>query len=112
MEIKNPNLTINLRSIVYIHNQLVRYGDLIFCKGFSASANILGKDNGLEPNDSAVNETVDGSMNMKGGDVPSDSDGDNSDEGDDAEMDPIKTIMTALGMQFIILRVYHAEFIT
>jgi hypothetical protein len=62
LEIKNPNLTINLRSIVYIHNQLVRYGEHIFCNGFQASPNLLGKNNDLEPNDSAMNETVDGSM--------------------------------------------------
>ena len=48
---------------------------------------------------------------MKQGDMPSDGSGSDSDD-DGIEMDPIKTIMTALGMQFIILRVYHAEFIT
>jgi hypothetical protein len=48
---------------------------------------------------------------MKQGDMPSDGSGSDSDD-DGTEMDPIKTIMTALGMQFIILRVYHAEFIT
>ena len=67
----------------------------------------------MEPGGNSGDETVDGSMNMKGGDVPSgsDDDGDDDDDGN-VEMDPIKTIMTALGMQFIILKVYRSEFIT
>jgi len=55
---------------------------------------------------------VDGSMNMKGGDINSDSDGDGDDEDDNTETDPIKLVMTALGFQFIILKVYRQEFIS
>lgn len=95
-----------------MHNQLVKYGDIIFCKGFQSVANILGKgaDSEIEPEDGG-GETADGSMNMKGGDMPSDSEQEQDDD-EDAEMDPVKMIMTALGMQFIILKVYRQEFIS
>jgi hypothetical protein len=50
-------------------------------------------------------------MNMKDGDMPSDSEAEFDDD-DNKEMDPVKMVMTALGMQFIILKVYRATFIS
>ena len=46
-------------------------------------------------------------MNMKEGDMPSDSEADEFDDEDAVEMDPVKQVMTALGNQFIILKVYR-----
>jgi len=36
MELSNPICTVQLRNIVYVHNQLVKYGDKIFIKGFQS----------------------------------------------------------------------------
>ena len=36
MELSNPICTVQLRNIVYVHNQLVNYGDKIYIKGFQS----------------------------------------------------------------------------
>ena len=76
---------------------MVRYGESIYLKGFSAAPNILEKK-GSEINISGdENESDgDGEAKMPGGDAfgSSEEEGNSDDEG---EMDPIKSIMTALG---------------
>jgi hypothetical protein len=43
MEPVNPICTVQLRNIVYVHNQLVSYGEKhIYVKGFEENRNVLG----------------------------------------------------------------------
>ena len=99
MEINNPICTVQLRNIVYVHNQLVKYGEHnVYVKGFD-SDNVLGGGEG----------NANKSMNIEANDDEEEQDGDgSSDEADDSqEMDPIKMIMDQLGNQYIILGVYE-----
>ena len=120
IELKNPTCTIQLRNIVYIHNQLVKYGaDNIFIKGFQ-STNLLDKNGSLADTSQLKDNKMEENPPSQGSDEDSDeseeeeesanSDSEGSDDG--VEMDPVKMIMEALGNQFIILKVYVKEFIT
>lgn len=105
MEISNPICTVPLRNIVYVHNQLVKYGENIYIQGF-ASDSVLG------------NGSLDGSQNGSQGDMDSGNEGsaggDVSSQSSDGskEMDPVRMIMDQLGNQYIILKVYGKEFIS
>lgn len=48
MEINNPSCTVQLRNIVYVHNQLVKYGENnVYIKGFE-SDDVFGGGGGAE----------------------------------------------------------------
>ena len=53
MELNNAVCTIQLRNIVYIHNQLVRYGDKIFVKGFR-SENVIDQSESVRQSADAM----------------------------------------------------------
>ena len=100
IEPTNPVCTVQLRNIVYVHNQLVRYGqESIYIKGY-ASDNVLGQDASLLEDQTPIKQESSG-----------DSDEGSAASEEDLEMDPIKMIMEQLGNQYIILKVYEREFI-
>lgn len=103
MEPVNPICTVQLRNIVYVHNQLVSYGEKhIYVKGFEENRNVLG---GL---DASIKSSRAGSSD----DEDQEADDQESVLAEDFEMDPIKIIMKELGDQFIILKVYEKTFIS
>lgn len=56
METKNPHCTIQLRNIVYIHNQLVKYGaEHIYVKGWAVKEKYDKKDGSFTEDNSQLN---------------------------------------------------------
>ena len=88
MELANPICTVQLRNIVYVHNQLVKYGDKISIRDFQTE------------NAAANQSELDGSKNQG---TQGEGDSANEEEGADdvssqssdgaSEADPIRMIM-------------------
>ena len=79
-----------LRNIVYIHNQLVEYGDSnIFIKGFGCDSHLHHMDEDQAQEEEKKESEED----------------DEDDEDKKYDMCPLKIIMEALGNQFILLRI-------
>ena len=101
MELQNATCTVQLRNIVYIHNQLANNGEkFIFIKGFESHGKkkdgILDMDD--NPASGSDSENSEGSAASVGS--------------DDVEMDPLKIIMNGLGNSNIILQVFGKVFIS
>jgi len=102
MELNNPVCTIQLRNIVYIHNQLVKYGEKIFVKGFR-SENVIDESESDGQSADAVSAAQ--------SEEQEDADDAGSESSELPDMDPVKMIMEQFGNQYIILRVYGKTFI-
>jgi len=87
MEINNPICTVQLRNIVYVHNQLVKYGEKnVYVTGVE-SESLFGGAATAQANDMDMPEEEEGVDNGES----------ESSDGEYLETDPIKMIMDQLG---------------
>jgi hypothetical protein len=99
LELQNPICQYQLRDVVYIHNQIVRNAEHIYCKGYEGARQ-------RRMDGQAANEILEEGSDEgddKAGDSGSDA-GSSADEGGD-DICPVKQIMHLLGNQYIILEV-------
>ena len=87
LEITNPACTVQLRNIVYVHNQLVSYGEKhVYVKGFESD--LMMDDDRLDGRDEGQR-----AAQNQGSEEGSDAEENESHSSEELEMDPIKMLM-------------------
>lgn len=88
---------------MYVHNQLVKYGEKIYIKGFQAEDMITDELKNEDEQRIVLTSQGQAQETIRDG---------ASDDSDMEDMDPLRIIMHQFGNQYIILRIYGEVFIS